>query len=329
MKDLLQRTKTFLADFQDVQTTPVWMAISNLSVYLRERYALYRANLFGKEWILALESADWNAGTPGEYRQQVRILGDLTKTPVILVLATAVSTLRNRLVRFNVPFIVPGTQVFLPMSFINLTERHSLATVTPGKKLTPTAQVLILYQILRGELHALSSKDVAARLGYSGMMITKARAELEAKGICKAERAGKETRMFFDGDARAVWAKALPFLESPVAKRCWAQWDKPVTPAKMAGMTALSQRTLISDDNVPTFALKPRHFKEMLELGMIHGWPDENGAHACVECWKYDPGLLSDGPLVDPLSLYLSLRHDPDERVQGELESMMRAFVWR
>ena len=329
MKDLLQRTQRFLADFQDTQAQPVLAEHRNLTVYLRERYAIYSATLFGKDWILALESEAWDVGTPSEYRQQLHILGDLLKTPVVLVLATASATLRNRLIRFNVPFIVPGTQVFLPLSFINLTERHACVSSATRKSLTPTAQVMVLYQILRGELHDLSSKDVATRLDCSGMMITKARAELESKGICKVKRVGKETRMFFDGGARAVWEKALPSLASPVAKRRWAQWDKPMALAKTAGMTALGQLTLISDDPVPTFALKQIHFQEMLEQGLVHGWPDQNGAHARVECWKYDPGLLSAETLVDPLSLYLSLRHDPNERVQGELESMMKAFKWR
>lgn len=47
-----------------------------------------------------------------------------------------------------------------------------------------------------------------------------------------------------------------------------------------------------------------------------------------VEVWTYKPSLLSEGPAVDQLSLYLSLRDDTDERVQSALDEMMRGVTW-
>jgi hypothetical protein len=47
-----------------------------------------------------------------------------------------------------------------------------------------------------------------------------------------------------------------------------------------------------------------------------------------IEVWSYDPRVLLDGPTVDRLSLFLSLRDDPDERVQQALQEMMRSFSW-
>jgi hypothetical protein len=37
-----------------------------------------------------------------------------------------------------------------------------------------------------------------------------------------------------------------------------------------------------------------------------------------VEVWRYDPFLLSNDKYVDDLSLVLSLKDEPDERVQKE-----------
>jgi hypothetical protein len=48
-----------------------------------------------------------------------------------------------------------------------------------------------------------------------------------------------------------------------------------------------------------------------------------------VEQWRYAPALLSaNRESVDPLSLYLSLRESPDERVQGALNEMQEALQW-
>jgi hypothetical protein len=42
-----------------------------------------------------------------------------------------------------------------------------------------------------------------------------------------------------------------------------------------------------------------------------------------MESWKYDPWLLANKDIVDPASLYLSLRQFADERIQKERESLL------
>lgn len=47
-----------------------------------------------------------------------------------------------------------------------------------------------------------------------------------------------------------------------------------------------------------------------------------------IEIWSYSPDLLSESPVVDPLSLYLSLRNSEDERVQQQLETLIAGIKW-
>jgi hypothetical protein len=47
-----------------------------------------------------------------------------------------------------------------------------------------------------------------------------------------------------------------------------------------------------------------------------------------VELWTYRPEMLAKNGIVDQLSLYLSLREDPDERVSDALETMLEKFPW-
>jgi hypothetical protein len=47
-----------------------------------------------------------------------------------------------------------------------------------------------------------------------------------------------------------------------------------------------------------------------------------------MECWAYDPRLLSDGPTVDRLSLYLSLRGTHDERIEKALTDLLEDLPW-
>ena len=50
--------------------------------------------------------------------------------------------------------------------------------------------------------------------------------------------------------------------------------------------------------------------------------------YICLEEWKYSPKLFARDGKVDPISLYCTLRDDPDERIQGELEQVVENIKW-
>ena len=55
---------------------------------------------------------------------------------------------------------------------------------------------------------------------------------------------------------------------------------------------------------------------------------DETEAESGVETWSYDPAGLSDGRLVDPLSLYAQFRDYSDERVSMAAEKLLESLSW-
>lgn len=329
MNPLLEKTERYLKRIAGDVRPFVQETAGSLPLLLRERYQLYRTRLFGRDWLLAMEAEGWDVGTPSEYRNQVDQLAQKAGGQVVLVLASISATARNRMVQMNVPFIVPDAQIFLPVAMINLQETHGSVLPGKGDALSPAAQVLILHQILRGDFDAMSSKQVAAQLGYSEMAISKARTELEVNRLCTIVRKGKEIHARFNLSAQELWKDALPMLRTPVAKRHWVQWKRPVADARLAGISALARVSDLAEDAIPTYAMKKQAFQSLLEQGKVHGCPDRHEAHARIEAWNYNPALLVDGPAVDPLSLYLSLREDPDERVQLAMTSMMEDLAWR
>jgi hypothetical protein len=47
-----------------------------------------------------------------------------------------------------------------------------------------------------------------------------------------------------------------------------------------------------------------------------------------IEVWLYNPIILSGNKNVDKLSLYLSLKHEEDERIKGALEDLINEIQW-
>ena len=330
MKNLLERTESYLRELEQMLTGFDRETAFALPLVLRERYQLYSASLFGRRWLLAVESEGWDPGSPTEYQQHRQQIEKTTgKDHVVLVLPFISATVRNRMINMGIPFVVPQAQVFLPLSMINLRESYGGARTLEGKPLSPTAQALILYQLQKSGLQNLSSKEISNRLGYSRASISTACSELEQNGLCHTFRKGKELRVEFLHNSRELWNTALPLLRSPIRKTQFVKWEQSPPEARLAGISALSRQSSLSDDKIPWFAMEASMIRRGLEQGRFNGCPDWHEADARIEAWSYDPALLFDDETVDPLSLYLSLRDNPDERVQSELAAMMKDFPWR
>ena len=304
------------------------LEVTNLPLFLRARFSFFSLELFGKVWAIAFEKDSRETGTPGEYEKQAELLRPFLEYPLVLIFKTLPSNTRNRMIQKGIPFIVPGYQAFLPSYLVDIRERFIKPKEKGRKSLSPTAQLTLLRHLEKQPLDGWALRMIAVKLGYSAMMMSKAKDELEAAGLCEVERIGRSMRLKFTADKRALWKMALNQLKSPVTKTRWVQWKEPGYPALLAGLSALSRQTMIADEKLPTYALAPKVFKSWLEQGTLIGCPDAEEATARIEVWAYEPKLLGDNECVDSLSLYLSLRHSADDRIQQQLEDLMDKFPW-
>jgi DNA-binding MarR family transcriptional regulator len=246
---------------------------------------------------------------------------------VVLVLRHLTSYLRQQLMRRAVPFVAPGSQVFLPTAWVDLRERFARDRETKRATLSAAAQVVVLYHLLKAPVEGQSLRELAPKLGYSAMTLSKVADELASVELCRAETKSRSRMLCLTGARRELWERARPFLRSPVRARHWVVWNEPPPEARAAGLTALAARSMIADDRLPVFALNERDYRRLLESGRIRGCPGPDEAAAQVECWAYNPVLLGDEKAVDALSLVLSLADSPDERVQKALREV-EATVW-
>lgn len=303
-------------------------SVSALPLFLRERYQIASAKILGRRFLLALEKGHPDSSSPGEYEQQTAALRSKLGEPVVLVIPAIPSYARNRMVHQGIPFIVPGSQMFLPTALIDLRERFAQSKPEPGKRLTPAAQCVLLYHLQKQSLENLPLKDIAEKVGYSPIMLTKVKDELETAQICTPSKQGRSIVIGFNLHGRKLWGHALDYLSSPVKKSHWLRWDRPAYPAILAGMSALSRRTMLEDDRLPTYALLASTFQANLEKGVYRGCEGPEEADLRLESWSYNPLLLGDERMVDSLSLFLSLRESTDERVQQQLETLIDGMPW-
>lgn len=294
-----------------------------LPLFLRERYQFRRIGLWGADCLLALDDSRSTPATPAEYAAHAKTMQSEFGEPITLVIPHVASYARNRMVQAGTSFIVPGSQLFMPFMMADLRERFSVPKSEAGLPITPAAQCILLYHLLRQPLQGLPLQRIAKLTGYSAMMLTRVKEEWEINELCTTSRSGRSLVVNFTAQGRQLWHKAEILFRRPNKKSHWIRWERPGPPALLSGYTALSRKSLVEDDPVPTWALHRKTIRAMLDEGVFDLAKGPEEADARLEEWSYDPTLLSDGPCVDPLSLVLCLRGDGDDRVNKQVQPLL------
>ena len=191
-----------------------------------------------------------------------------------------------------------------------------------GKHLSPWAQVVLLFHILKNHgRRDLPYARLAKELHANKVYLTRAAKELERRQLANIEYSGTSGIIVFAHDGRALWRWAQEVLTSPVRKTI-----RTVNPPKQAlrsGISALAERSMLVPDQFTTYAVVSA------DLNKIEKEDRREYEGDYVEGWKYDPKLLSgDDGLVDPLSLYLALRESADPRIEEAREAMLERVLW-
>jgi len=298
---------------------------ARLPLFLSQLYQTVKATLFGKPWHLLLHTKR-EAPTPGELEAHARLVSKHLGPSVAFVFGYLPAFDRNRLLKKQVPFIVPHRQMFLPGGMVDLREVHGSAPVKTTAALSMPAQCLVLHHLQKQSGEVLTLTDWAEKLRYSKMTITRAHRELANAGLVKAAP-GKTVVLQFVAERRALWQLALPLLRNPIQHEGYYRVpDVMPTGLLDAGLTALAHFTDLAEGPQRVLATWRLFLQNQPDITPV-AYRAEDAV--TIQRWWYAPTLLADdGKTVDRLSLFLSLKDSADERIQIALGVMMEGVKW-
>jgi AraC-like DNA-binding protein len=312
--------------------TPDRDAAKSLPVFLSQMYEVHRARVFDREFSLLLLTGK-DRPTPAEIEKHFKLARSALGPSVAFVFLTLPAFDRKRLVQRRIPFVVPGRQTYLPVALIDLREKAKggqRLLDEPKERLSAPAQCLLLHYLQAKEDpdEWPLSKWVDV-LGYSRSTLTRVYKELSAASLCRPVARGRNVTLLFPQERRELWESAIPHLGSPVRARSRVKLQDAGLAMHAAGMTALARLTMIGPGREKVYAMSSSAFEATREDRRLVPTDDPEDGPIQIERWKYSPGLLSpDSQVVDRLSLYLSLQHDGDERVQAALAELLEQIRW-
>ncbi|MCX5684570.1 MAG: hypothetical protein NT049_12900 [Planctomycetota bacterium] len=308
-----------------VALTP-WADSSRLPLFLQERYHFFHAPLLGSAYLFMVDKAETEE-SPAAIRKHLEQVQAKWHEAAIYVRQRVTGYNRKRLIEQKVPFVVPGNQMYLPTLGIDL--REYFRRLRPDKRnFSPSTQAVLIHA-LRQDTQRLSLTELAAKLGYSVMTTSRALSELETAELAESSSVGRGRRLLLRGPKPEVWNKAQEFLRTPVTSRHPAGMkQRQRLSGPQAGLSALAHYSMLAEPQGMVVALSRKDWRSLVPRNAAGEFPVEEPGGLIVEVWSYAPTLFARAGVVDPLSLYLSLRETQDERVEAALDRMMESLRW-
>ncbi|MFD2035194.1 hypothetical protein ACFSKL_10350 [Belliella marina] len=340
MEHRMKKTLRYIEETLGIHPTVTPIAksyLDRLPMYIHETFKLYRTDLFNKEIILA-ELKNDDGLSIRQTEKQVQQIKNLLKQKVVIVLENVQAYNRKRLIEKGINFIMPGKQLYMPDLLIDLREIY----VHPKAKqknetLLPSAQFLMIYQIIhryqQWKLEEHPFKEIAQKLGYTSMAISNAIDNLKYHELVDVE-GGKEKFIRFRYEGNKLWniAQQQNLLVNPIIKTVYVD-EKPKNLFLLHSNTsALPEYTDLNPSRQEYFAIEKTVFYDLKRSNALVNPNDYEGKYA-LEVWKYNPLALvdelpNDRTVVDPLSLYLSVKDSKDERIDMALDQILEKYRW-
>lgn len=293
--------------------------------FLRRTYRLYKGRIADRRcFFLALEDNDF---TPSQIARHILLAGEASDGLVVFATSSLSAYYRSLLVRHGIPFVIPGNQLYIPELAMDLRERFRRRRHKPVNSLSPVAQAVLFHHLLRRDESSTSPSLLSGQLHCSTMSVSRAFEDLVAAGIADTEIIGRRKCIRFKARGRHLFNSANDYLREPARAKRFVRHGQIVESLKVAGECALAELTDLSRPALNTFAVAAREWKKLVHnYGFVE--TVRNEADHIVETWYYDPAGLSNGRIVDPLSLYVQFKDHHDERVSMAAEKLLEGVKW-
>jgi hypothetical protein len=308
-----------------ITVTP-WRGVERLPHYLKSSYRFVSAKLLNLNCLFMIDLNDQEQ-PPAVINKRLTSVQEKCPDEIIYVRERITTYNRKRLIEHKVPFIVPGNQLYLPMLAMDIRE-HLKKLRSKTTYLGPAAQALLIHLLLNEpDQVPITPSVIAPRLRCTVMTASRAFDELESFGIGEILMQGRR-RCLKITNRRDEWKKAMPFLRSPVVSSYDVTLTKKIGLEPISGFSGLAHYSNLAEPTQKTIAMDSENWRGLKKQGRVVELAYPEPESIKIEVWRYNPDLFAKEGVTDPLSVFLSLRNETDERVESSLGEMMDDISW-
>lgn len=322
MEQLIKDTIDYLTEVTGLRLDAQAIQPRNMPVFITEQYAFYTLRLGNEKFlgVVLRKPVDFQVSVLEKHRKHFPAMDK----GFVLIGNRLEGYVRKRLIEMRIPFIVPKVQLYWPELGLEYRKRNRERIVEDREQgFLPSTQAVLIGILNNVLLPPFRPKELAEKLGYSLMTMTRALDQMEAAGLGESIKNGRD-RFFTPLEKHRLWEKAAPLLISPVRTTAHLrEIDVPDEIRLLAGESALEKISALVAPQTNIYAAGGKWGKLLPKKIIPHLRFAEPGT-CTIQIWRYDPALFAKDGMVDVFSLYLSLKDAADERVGMAMEQALK-----
>ncbi len=303
--------------------------IENVPIYLREAFNFYQGKFLDNSVVL-IEPKINNITLP-TLRKRLESIKEHIDDHIIILYDSLSDYQRKKLINERIAYIIVNKQMYLPFIVLDLHESNKTKKNNKVGRFSTSGQVVYLYLLYNNR--DITIDELSKILKRTKMTASRALDELYNIKLVTYEIKGKtgRKRYYRRIDDPQYFKIGYPYLKSPVLDKIDIYRYLDISGAFKAGLSALSEKSMINEPKHKIRAITKtmkKNIKPSYNFFMNNNEKYEKDPVMQIEVWSYDPGILSKTGSVDIVSLKLSLANEKDERIQMEIDNLMRENAW-
>ena len=293
-----------------------WNKEKQLPIFILDNFLVQKAIINDIECLALAPKGD--LPTLPAFKKQISIIKEIENVPIFLQLDVISSFRRQNLLENKIPFILKDKMVYLPFMATYLTNTYHEETTV--EKLALASQLLFTW-ILYQNTNKYYISDAVESLDFSNMTLTRAYRQLCATQLFEEHKDGRKIFLTTNLSKVDLFNKMKPYLQSTFYTYGYILRKEITKDMIPAGEFAFSQYTYINPPNLKTYAIEKKHIKNIKLQREYYSYDEQ----VELQIWKYNPLLFSQNKKnIDDISLILSLLGNEDERLDIEIENLLK-----
>ncbi|MEI6079879.1 MAG: hypothetical protein WCQ53_04505, partial [bacterium] len=188
-----------------------------------------------------------------------------------------------------------------------------------------TAEEIVISEILKQNISGKTGKEITKLMDESPMTISRALFELQQHNYCKLIQNGREKTVTLL-DKNRLWVLVKNNFTTPVESTTFVKDLKNIEHYTVkAGTTALSKLGMLNEEDKAILAIYKKEYIKLLKNNKIN-LCNEDDARFIIEVWNISPFFCSNNGIINPISLYLSMKDEADDRIQLEIKKILEQY---
>ncbi len=293
-----------------------------LPLYLKS-YGYSLVSLYGQRYVFVTFKDKINLKSYKAYKDKIE---EGFSCPAVLVLEKSNTSQRQNLIVNKIMFVEIGKQLFMPTIGLVLRNMRD-STPLQVDKFTPQMQLCALFFLYHRE-GEYTVRKIFEKTKLNNMAIARGTSALEELKLVSSTSIGRTKHYRLCENEMCYLEKIEQCAISPVHKSVWVNRNKKPYDALRAGYSALSDYSMLADNEYETYAISKEEYKRIEQSVQIESEDLLNEQdYIKLEVWKYDPSLFAENGIVDKFSLYMSFGQGQDERTEAILKEIKESII--